>query len=80
MKKSESQVFAGLELPPLDREGVRLYRSGTENFVPGARSCRRSRGGKVPLASHAKSNATRPGRAQASDAVPVEVSACSFDL
>ena len=29
VKKSESQVFAGLELHPLDREGVRLYRSGT---------------------------------------------------
>ena len=29
MKKSESQVFAGLESPPLDREGVRLYHSGT---------------------------------------------------
>ena len=28
MNKSESQVFAGLESPPLDREGVRLYRSG----------------------------------------------------
>ena len=28
VKKSESQVFAGLESPPLDREGVRLYRSG----------------------------------------------------
>ena len=28
MKKTESQVFAGLESPPLDREGVRLYRSG----------------------------------------------------
>ena len=28
MKKSESQVFAGLESPPLDGEGVRLYRSG----------------------------------------------------
>ena len=27
MQKSESQVFAGLESPPLDREGVRLYRS-----------------------------------------------------
>ena len=24
VKKSESQVFAGLESPPLDREGVRL--------------------------------------------------------
>ena len=29
VKKSESQVFAGLESLPLDREGVRLYRSGT---------------------------------------------------
>ena len=28
VKKSEYQVFAGLESPPLDREGVRLYRSG----------------------------------------------------
>ena len=28
VKKSESQAFAGLESPPLDREGVRLYRSG----------------------------------------------------
>ena len=28
VKKSESQVFEGLESPPLDREGVRLYRSG----------------------------------------------------
>ena len=28
VKKSESQVFAGLESSPLDREGVRLYRSG----------------------------------------------------
>ena len=28
VKKSESQVFAGLESPLLDREGVRLYRSG----------------------------------------------------
>ena len=28
VKKSESHVFAGLESPPLDREGVRLYRSG----------------------------------------------------
>ena len=28
VKKSESQVFAGLESPPLDREGVRLYCSG----------------------------------------------------
>ena len=29
VKKSESQVFAGLESPLLDREGVSLYRSGT---------------------------------------------------
>ena len=29
VKKSESQVFAGLESPPLDREGVRLCRFGT---------------------------------------------------
>ena len=29
VKKSESQVFAGLESPPLDLEGVRLYRSGS---------------------------------------------------
>ena len=28
VKKSESQVFAGLESPPLDREDVRLYLSG----------------------------------------------------
>ena len=28
VKKSESQVFAGLESPPLDREGVRFFRSG----------------------------------------------------
>ena len=28
VKKSESHMFAGLESPPLDREGVRLYRSG----------------------------------------------------
>ena len=28
VKKSESQVFAGLESPHLDREGVRFYRSG----------------------------------------------------
>ena len=29
VKKSESQVFAGLESPFPDREGVSLYRSGT---------------------------------------------------
>ena len=27
VKKSESQVFAGLESSPMDQEGVRLYRS-----------------------------------------------------
>ena len=81
VKKSESQVFAGLELPPSgSRRCAVIPFWGYENFVPGARSSRRSRGGKVPLASHAKSNARRPGRAQAGGAVLVEVSACSFGL
>ena len=64
VKKSESQVFAGLESPPLDREGVRLYRSGAMRIsylgqdradVQNAAKC----------LSRAKSNAGRPCRAQA---------------
>ena len=79
MKKSESQVFAGLELPPLDREGVRLYRSGTMRIsylgqdradVQEAAKC----------LSRRMSNAGGPCRAQASGAVIVEVSAYCFGL
>ena len=51
-----------------------------ENLVPGTRPCGRSRGSKVSLASHAKSNAGRPSRAQTGSAALVEISACSFGL
>ena len=51
-----------------------------ENLVLWTRPCGRSRSSKVSLASHAKSNAGGPCRAQKSSAVLVEISACSFGL
>ena len=81
VKKSESQVIAGLESPPLDRQGVRLYRSGVyENLIPGTGPCGCSRSSQVSLTSHAKSNACGPCRAQTGSAVLVEISACSVGL
>ena len=51
-----------------------------ENLVLGTGPCGRSRGSQVSLASHAKSNAGGPCRAQTGSAVLVEISACSFGL
>ena len=51
-----------------------------EHHVCGTGPCGRSRGGQVHLASHAKSNAGGPCRAQTGGAVLVEISACCFGL
>ena len=81
MKKSESQVFAGLESHPLDREGVRFIPFWSyENLIFGTGPCGCSRGSQVSLTSHAKSNAGGTCRAQTGSAVLVEISPCKFGL
>ena len=55
VKKSETQVFAGLESPPL--EVVPFW--SCENLIPGTRPRGCSRGSQVSPASHAKSHTIR---------------------
>ena len=81
VKKSESQVFAGLESLPLDREGVRLYRSGVMRIsYLGQDRADVQEAAKCLLTSRAKYNAGGPCRAQTGSAVLVEISACGFGL
>ena len=81
VKKSESQVFAGLESPPSGSRRCEVVSFWSyENLIPGTGPCGCSRGSQVSLTSHAKSNADGPCRAQTGSAVPVEISACSFGL
>ena len=64
-------MFAGLESPPLDREGVRLYHSGTMRISHlGQDRADVQEGSQVSLSSHAKSNAGGSCRAQKNSAVP----------
>ena len=60
VKKSESQVFAGLESPPLDPEGVRLYLSGVMRIsYLGQDRVDVQEAAKCLFASHAKSHTIR---------------------
>ena len=81
VKKSESQVFAGLESPPLGSRRCEVISFWSyEKLIPGTGPCGCSRGNQVSLTSHAKAIVGGPCRAQTGSAVLVEISACSFGL